>query len=366
MKIIFIAPLPPPITGNSLAAKVFFDELEKSHKVEVINLNKDSFKSGISSFGRIITILRILIKVWHDKNDADIIYFTISESLAGNIKDLLIYLICFKKLKQMIIHMLGGAGMKSILEKRGIQYRLNKFFVSRLGGIIVEGQVQADTFSELLPHEKIHVVNNFAEDFLFVSEEEITEKFTNMYPLKILFLSNLLYGKGHNELVDAYLGLTDVMKEKVKIIFVGGFEADKHKKEFFKRIDGHKGLFYYGKFVSGNEKKALYCESHIFCLPTYYPYEGQPISILEAYATGCVVITTKHSGIPNVFCHGVNGFEVEKKSANSIKMVIEQIIQKHEDLLPMALANRNIAYAKYRTAIFSASLVEIIEAVKHS
>jgi len=155
MKILFIAPLPPPVTGNSLAAKVFFDELVKNHQVEVINLNKDSFKSGAISFDRIIQIANILKIVWNKKKDTDIIYFTISESLAGNIKDLFVYLICFKKLKQMIVHMLGGAGMKNILDKKGIQYRLNKFFISRLGGILVEGQVQSDTFSGLLSPDKM-------------------------------------------------------------------------------------------------------------------------------------------------------------------------------------------------------------------
>ena len=35
MRILFIAPVPPPITGQSLAVKVFFDELVKNHEVEV-------------------------------------------------------------------------------------------------------------------------------------------------------------------------------------------------------------------------------------------------------------------------------------------------------------------------------------------
>jgi glycosyltransferase involved in cell wall biosynthesis len=53
--------------------------------------------------------------------------------------------------------------------------------------------------------------------------------------------------------------------------------------------------------VDGPGKKNLFSEAHIFCLPTYYPYEGQPIAILEAFASGCVVITTNHSGISDFF-----------------------------------------------------------------
>ena len=100
MKILFIAPLPPPITGQSLASKVFLDELVKSHTVEVINLSKESYKHGVTSFKRIIQVVALLKEVLHKRENADIIYFTISESFAGNLKDILIYLICFKSLRR--------------------------------------------------------------------------------------------------------------------------------------------------------------------------------------------------------------------------------------------------------------------------
>ncbi len=251
--------------------------------------------------------------------------------------------------------------MKSILEKKGILYKLNKFFVSRVRGVIVEGEIQAETFYQLIPRSKIHVVPNFAEDFLFVSEDEVREKFLSQNPLKILFLSNMIFGKGHIELAEAYLGLPEEMKSKLQITFVGGFQSESHQNDFFKKIEGERGLIYYGKFVSGEKKRALYCNSHIFSLPTYYPYEGQPISILEAYATGCVVITTNHSGIPQVFSDGINGFAVEKKSVQSLMKVMEYIVQHTEVLLDIALSNRNAAFAKYRTSIYCSALTKILD-----
>lgn len=365
MKILFIAPVPPPVTGQSLAVKVLFDNLAEKHQIEVINLNKDSFRSGVNSFARIKQIIRILKDVLAKRRNKDIIYFTISESFAGNMKDLLIYLICSNSCKKTIIHMLGGAGMKRIIDKKGWQFKLNKFFVGRLGGVIVEGQTQSNIFANLISFEKIHIVPNFAEDYLFLSENEIKDKLANIFPLRILFLSNLIFGKGYKELVAGYLGLTEEHKEKVIITFVGGFESAKCKNEFLKTIEGQKGLIYHGLFVSGYEKKTLYKQAHIFCLPTYYPYEGQPISILEAYATGCAVITTDHSGIPDVFRNGVNGFEVQKMSSDSIKSMLEQILEKPEQLQPIAIFNRKIAYEKYRTSIYNASLSKIFENIAH-
>lgn len=359
MKILFIAPLPPPVTGHSLASKVFLDELIKFHQCDVINLSKDGFRQGINSISRIIKVLSVFKEVWKKKTDADVIYLTISESFAGNFKDLLIYLLCFNKLSRMVIHVHGGSIKKNLFDKINLIFRVNKFFFDRLGAIIVLGKTHFDTFSKFIETKKIHVVSNFAEDYIFIREKEIKEKFENTASLNILFLSNLIQGKGHNDLLDAYLSLASTLKQSVKIDFAGGFESDFHKIEFLNKIDGFKGIHYHG-IVDGAEKRNLLARSHLFCLPTCLN-EGQPISILEAYASGCVVITTGEGGIHDIFRDKINGFEVQKNSANSIKEVIEQIIKNTECLLPMSISNRKIANDRYRTTIFNNSLIRIVE-----
>jgi len=360
MTVLFIAPLPPPTHGQSLASDVFYRKLREHNQVHVVNMTKPTALHVSDRIGRFPTVFRFLIDVARKRRSADVIYLTISESQLGNLKDLCIYLICRRSLHRMFIHLLGGAGMKRILERPGLQYRLNRFFIRRLGGVIVEGRTQAATFSAVAAREKIHIVPNFAEDFLFVTEEEIRRKFADWKILNILFLSNLIGGKGHNELLDAYLSLAPLMRERLKIVFVGGFESEKARTAFLQRLNGHSGLVYRGRYLAGMEKKALYNESHVFCLPTYYPYEGQPISLLEAYATGCVVVTTEHSGIPDVFTDGVNGFAVEKRSPESIRKVLEKLVSDRQCLVDIALANRNAAYERYRTDTYQASLMRIV------
>lgn len=364
MKILFIAPLPPPITGHSLAAKVFFDELIKYHKVEKVNLSKHSSHQGKATFRRTIEVVKIFKKVWLKRKEADIIYFTISESFAGNIKDVFIYLICFKYLRRMVIHLHGGSIKKLLFDKNRFLFGINKYFVRRLGGIIVLGQSHLNIFSDIIENKRIHVVLNFVEDYLFIGEDNIRNKFENIEPLRILFLSNLIKGKGHNELVDAYLSLNDNLKKRVIIDFAGGFESDVKKNEFLNKIKVTKGIQYHG-MVCGAEKIDLFARAHIFCLPTWLN-EGQPISILEAYASGCAVLTTDQGGIRDIFRDKVNGYEVQEKSSISIKMVIEQIIENTKQLLPIAIANRNIAHLKYRTSIYNASLLKIIEGIRSS
>jgi glycosyltransferase involved in cell wall biosynthesis len=360
MKILFIAPLPPPLTGQSLAAKILLDELVTHNRVEVVDFRKDVFKQGVCSVNRIAQILKILTEIWQKKKDSDLIYLTISQSISGNIKDLITYGICFKIISRMVIHLHGGGIRKLIFDRYRIIYYLNKFFLKRIGGVVVLGKSLKSIFESMVPQDKIYVVPNFAEDHLLLEKKKIKKKFLDINPLRILFLSNLISGKGYEELVDAYVTLKHELKKTIRIDFAGGFESENDKKKFLDKIRDTIEIYYHG-IVFGEKKKELFSNSHLFCLPTYYSYEGQPISILEAYASGCVVITTDHGGISDIFKNGINGFKVRKKSAISIMREIEQILKKPEQLLPMALSNREIVYNKYRTSTYCSSLLKIFE-----
>ncbi len=360
MTVLFIAPLPPPTHGQSLAAELFYRKLRERHEVRVVNMAKPVARGLRDRIARIPKVLGFLARIVGNQRGADAIYLTISESRLGNIKDLFIYAVCYRRLGRMFIHLLGGAGMKRIVERRGLRSRLNSFFISRLAGVIVEGRAQAGIFSALIAADRIHIVHNFAEDFLFVTEDDIGRKFSDVRTLKLLFLSNLLHGKGHDELVDAYVSLDPAMRDRISIVFVGGFESGKQRSDFLQRIHGHGGLAYRGEFIGGTEKKALFGLTHVFCLPTYYPYEGQPISILEAYATGCVVLTTNHSGIPEIFRDGVNGFAVEPQSPASIRRVLEKMLNQSQGLARIAAANCTLAREKYRAEAYQSSLMEIV------
>jgi glycosyltransferase involved in cell wall biosynthesis len=360
MTILFIAPLPPPTHGQSLAADVLYRRLAAEHDVRVVNMAKPVARHLWDRVRRIGSVFGFLRAVAREQQGADLIYLTISESFLGNLKDLCIYFLCRGHLGKTTIHLLGGAGMKRILAGRGLQFKMNRFFLGRISAVVVEGRNQRESFRAVVDQHRIHVVHNFAEDFLFADEADIRRKFEAVGRVRVLFLSNLLYGKGHQELVAAYKSLEPDLRGQISIAFVGGFDSEKRKSEFLQEIDGWPDLTYLGAFIGGEPKKALYLQSHVFCLPTYYPYEGQPISILEAYATGCVVVTTAHSGIPEIFQDGVNGYEVEKESSDSIRRVLEEILRNRQRLVDIALANRDGAYDKYRTQAYQARLADIL------
>lgn len=365
ISVLFIAPLPPPTTGQSLAADVLFRSLDSRFVVHSVNLSKQSFRQGLSSVDRIRQVFSILLDVFKLRNRTRIIYFTISESVAGSLKDLFIYFIFLHRLDRMVVHLHGGAGMKQILSSKHPLLRLmHSFFLRRIGSIVVLGDRLKGIYQEIVPPARLHSVPNFAQDEFFVSSTLIEEKFSNPSPLRILFLSNLLPGKGHIELLTALSLLPQEIQRQLHVDFAGGYESIEDEARFQQQVMESQfvNIKVHG-VVHGELKRKLLSDAHVFCLPTYYPYEGQPISILEAFASGCAVITTDHSGIFDTFTPGVNGIEVSTRSVSSLADAIQRAVEHKDELLVYAKNNLEHARQNYRVSTHVAALERVIFSV---
>jgi glycosyltransferase involved in cell wall biosynthesis len=359
VRVLFIAPFPPPITGQSLAARVFRDDLARVHDVASVNLSVGSLHDGTVSGRRIAEVGKVLLRVLRRLSNADIVYLTISETVAGNLKDLLIYLICARRLSRVYIHLHGGSMKEVVFDRHPILLWLNTLAIRRLGGVIITGRAHEQIFAGMVDPRRVHTVPNFAMDELFVSRDMIVRKFDKTYPLRVLYLSGMADSKGYLDLLDAYRGLGDAQRQLMRIDFAGRFATVAERDRFEAMTAALPGVRYHG-IVEGDTKRQLLGEAHVFCLPTRM-LEGQPISILEAYASGCVVVTTGQPGIRDIFTDGLNGTEVPQRSPSGLAVVLGQLAAGGPRLLPIALENRRLAEQCYRTGIYNAALRSIIE-----
>lgn len=347
--ILFIAPLPPPICGQSKVSAVILQALESAGcEVHFISLNKKELKSGGFTCARSIEILKVIFAVWKLHKKYNVVFFSLAESFLGNIRDLLLYLVVYHSNVRVCAQILGGAQLINIANQNNFFGWLNRKLMKRINVALVESPINVKIFENSIPKNSIHIIPNFADDYLFVTDIDIKQKFSNLKKIRFLFLSNLINGKGYLELVQAVISLPSYFQDEIHVTFVGGFESKENKSYFLNLIKPYSFIEYIGEFIDGVAKRDLYAKSHIFCLPTYYPYEGQPISILEGYASGCVVMTTAHSGIPHIFTQDVNGYLVDKQSSESIQKAIKDILENRNRLIEIATHNLHDAMIKYR------------------
>lgn len=365
MRVLYIAPLPPPITGHSIAAQVLLEHLQLRHQVEVVNLSEGSDHDGTVSGKRVLAVLRLLRKVYAAARRADRVYLTISESVAGNLKDLLIYVLVGKLKRSTVLHLHGGSFRQQILDRSPRLRRMNGLFLSRIGAAIVSGPSHLAIFDNLIAPDRIRTIPNFAQDFMFTSPAEVECKFADpRQPTRVLYISGMTKGKGYLRLLEAYEGLDAQAKVHLRIDFAGKFDDPAEQAAFVARIDQQPGLAYHG-LVADAQKAALFAAAHVFCLPTSF-MEGQPISILEAYASGCVVLSTPRPGILDIFAPQENGFVIEPDGVALLRTVLATHCQDLAALRTIALHNRAQAEMNFRVNVFCERVEQVLDATHPS
>lgn len=360
MRLLFIAPLPPPITGHSIVSKILLGYLKHEYVVDVINLSERSKHDGSFTIGRALAVLKAISKVFHTSKHVDRIYLTLSESVLGNLKDLLMLLLIGSAISRTVLHLHGGSFRQHVIEYSPFIYFMNRHFINQARAVIISGSSHKSIFHDLISSSKVNVVPNFAPASMFISTQQVIKKFFDFDGvLRVLYVSSMTSGKGCLNLLAAYEQLSEFVKARIRIDFAGAFSCPDEKKAFIERIRIHTNLFYHG-VISSEVKNTLFSTAHIFCLPTLL-MEGQPISILEAYASGCVVLTTSQLGILDIFVPSENGYLVSAENPSSFACLLESLLFQLDDLREIALNNNKQADMLFREQLFADSISSILD-----
>jgi glycosyltransferase involved in cell wall biosynthesis len=149
------------------------------------------------------------------------------------------------------------------------------------------------------------------------------------------------------------------MRKNTTLNFAGSFRDGRLQEAFLDRIASESNIFYHGP-VEGDEKRKLLWNSHIFCLPSGYPPEAQPICILEAYAAGCIVLATNAGGIGDILQHGVNGYSIPVGDKAALRNYLELLISNMEEHKDITFRNHQEATEEYTEARFNQEVEEIL------
>jgi len=356
-----IGPFSPPITGNSFANDTLFNGIKsKNIQVDKINfgfstLNEDLGKFSFHKAIHYSLVYRYLFKIFSFNK----IYITIGQTFFGVIKYAPFIYTAKALKKEIIVHIHGNHLNKEYEILKGIKKKIFYNIISQIDKGIVLSNSLKHNLTPFITLKKIFSVYNFVEDNITKNTtlNDIDKKTTK--ELNIVFLSNLMTEKGIIDLLKSLIILNKRginFKAKIAGAIDSGFKNDIDN--LFKKLNDN--VEYLG-VVTGNDKLKLLLKSNIFVFPTYYSMEGQPISILEALATGNIVLTTNHAGIPDIFENKKNGFYIEKRNPKDIADKLNFISNNFELIKPIMKNNYIEASKKYTTDKFINKIVKIIE-----
>ncbi|WP_165764736.1 glycosyltransferase family 4 protein [Winogradskyella aurantia] len=321
MKILIIGPFPEPTTGLSLSNEVVHKGLldRANIKVSKINMSLQNFEESVGAFSlkKAIFFLRISLKAYQVfKND--IIYITIGQSFFGVLKYALFIYLSKMAGKQIIIHLHGNTLINTYNQSTPSKKKILRSILSKTSKAIVLSESLKANFKPFIQAERVFVLNNFVEHYLFLKEQERQEKTYNK--LKIVYLSNLMTEKGIFYFLDA-LEMLNQSGVKFEARCAGNIDFTL-KSQILDNFEKIKNATYLG-VVKENEKRELLKWGNVFVFPSYL-VEGLPLAILEAMVTGNIIVSTEHQALRDYF-DSTNIHYIDKKSKEDIAAKLTEL-----------------------------------------
>ena len=296
-------------------------------------------KVGAFSLGGIFATLTMLLLFWRKLPWAHIVYITVGISTAGFFRDMMMIWSGWFLRKRIILHLYGGGFLSFYKSKPALIKKMISATFAKADVLIVEGRMLRNQLEFVADVDnKLKVIPNGLPIDLR-ERAQINQIYGESGPVKLLYLSNMIQSKGYLDLLEACRILYIERRIPIHCDFCGAFLATVNDdgeispemaEGTFRRLIDEKGLTavvqYHGT-VRGERKEEILREADIFILPTSYPWEGQPISIIEALAHGLPVVATNYRGIPEQIIDGFNGFLLEEKSPREIADAVEKLWQ---------------------------------------
>lgn len=149
--------------------------------------------------------------------------------------------------------------------------------------------------------------------------------------INIVSVGRLTPLKGMKYLIKAFAKVIEKNKnEKLKLYIVGDGPEKEALLDFVYDLKIENDVIFTGSLAHEKIKQILY-KSHIFVLSSVTEFdgteEGIPNALMEAMATGMPVVSTKHSGIPELIIDRETGFLVEECNVSELALTLGFLVQ---------------------------------------
>lgn len=149
-------------------------------------------------------------------------------------------------------------------------------------------------------------------------------------PFTFLQISSFAEKKGHQVTLHAYRSFLDQNpKIKTQLVLGGGGDGMESIQQLCKKLNLENYVHFKG-WINIDEAKTLMDQAHAFLhhsiIAKNGDMEGIPNAIMEAMAMELPVISTYHSGIPELVEDGINGFLVKEHDVDTYAQKMNEIL----------------------------------------
>ncbi len=304
--LLVFAHTPPPVHGQSLMVKTLLDHLPSVaphltlHHVDV-RLSRDSTDIGRPRVAKLLPLLTACFRalVLRFRHGPLALYYVPAPAKRSALyRDWIVMLLCRPFFSSLILHW-HAVGLGDWLTHHATAFE--RLLTHRLLG---RADLSISLASELLPdaqhfHPKRTAVIPNGLDLPPTENPKL--KTRNQSPTELLFLGLCSREKGLFELLTAIAIANRREPHAFQLTVAGGFATVADQHAFFSQVValGTDVVRHVG-FANESEKHALLSAADVFCYPTAYPHEAQPLALIEALAHDLPIVATRWRAIPSM------------------------------------------------------------------
>lgn len=312
MRLMVIGQLPPPIHGSTVMTRTLIETLKVlGHTVSLVDrrFSTSVAEVGLFSFRKLGSAawmpFRLLYRVLRVRPTAVIFFAT--NSTYSLISDWLLSEI-LRLFDTRVILYLHTVGYERIAGRGPRWTWLVKRLLKSGHTVVILGPTLARDVTRWVRQERIAIVPNMAADPIDIPDSPDVNK-----PPMVLYFSNLVPAKGADVFVDTALQL--IRKQSTgHFVLAGASTNDEFTDSLKSRVAaaGADSRFTFaGPVADVRRKWQLLHEASVLAFPSAYPFEAQPLTILEALAVGTPVVAFDIGGIRDVIRDGIDGILVD-------------------------------------------------------
>jgi glycosyltransferase involved in cell wall biosynthesis len=286
---------------------------------DVDGLGKLSWKKVSRAF----SILRKLHNAISYKRTS-LVYISLSINGFGLLRDSLAVLICRIFSVPYVFH-LHMRGVRELHEGSFFYRGVYRLIFPRAEVIHLAPSLYEDV-APLVTSEHFHVVANGVPRPAATGNGQSSN---SDGPPLILYLSNLFIEKGAADLLAASRLLFAKAIDH-RLVFVGAPHDAKLVNEI-KQASKEDARIILLPPTYGLAKDELYAKTDIFAFPSYYRYECQPLTIMEAMSHDVAIVASHHAAIPDLIRHNVDGLLYEPRDINGLASALEALVVDQEE-----------------------------------
>jgi len=328
-----IGRFPPPVDGQTMATQRLAGLLDPSHEVRRLNTSPEAWdhmqadvRFDLDKVRHYVGLRRQIRQALQTAPEAPVLWASISPAPLGHLRDILTVLPGFQP-GQRVYAVIHWGNFDRVFRHR-LTAPTARRMVRRVQGFVFLNDQLAGRCAPWIPEAQRLVIPNTIDEAVRCTDDEVTARQVRRKdPLRLLFLSNMIASKGYLDVLEA-VRLLHARGLALHADFVGRWSSDTDRAAFEQRVE-EAGLpevvTHHGGVSDRARIKALYLDADVFLLPSYYPTEAQPLTIIEALSAGTPVVVTRHAGIPDMVRQNQDALFVPPQAPEAIAEAVHRL-----------------------------------------